>query len=637
MLRSLKSRLGLIFLAFALIVLTSVGATTWGLEAQRQDALVINLAGRQRMLIQTMSRLALELQDHPAETVRSALQEAESAFGQTLTALRDGGLAPYLPDAAELPGTRDAAIRSALDDMERGWTDFHATLDALIELPPESTSFNVALTDANQQSTVLLQQADLVVRLFQSEAAEKITFLRLIQIGFLLSALALLIAGGVLVHRSLLRPLSELRQAADRLGQQDLAGQVNVAGPEEIASLAGAFEAMRASLQSAQGELIQLNESLERRVAQRTLELEALHEVSREISSQLDLEKVLESITDKARLLLSADVASLCLLEQGANWLNLQALSGEGGAVIGSRVGAQDDFVGSVLSSRRASVCPAGGNPGGCQILSRRYRASHLAAPLRIGERVIGALCVGSQREASFGPEAAETLTKLAASAAVALENARLYTQAEKVAALEERSRIAAEIHDGLGQTLSYLGLMLDQAADLMAGGQAGLAIQRLRHTRERVDQATREVRQAISQLMTSVEANLDLSKALERTVRELAGQNAVQVDWRNELDAPPRCSREMIEQVARVVGEALNNAIHHAGARRILVSICESVSGYQVSVQDDGRGFDPDRPGKDGHFGLQIMRARAAHINGALRIDSIPARGTTVTLEWEK
>ncbi len=91
------------------------------------------------------------------------------------------------------------------------------------------------------------------------------------------------------------------------------------------------------------------------------------------------------------------------------------------------------------------------------------YRTSHIAAPLKIEQQVIGALCVGSKSQNEFSEEATNALTKLANVAAVALQNARLYNQAERLATSEERQRIAAEMHDGLAQTLSYTKLIVNQ------------------------------------------------------------------------------------------------------------------------------------------------------------------------------
>jgi nitrate/nitrite-specific signal transduction histidine kinase len=638
MLQSLRARLGLILFAFALIVLTSVAATYWGLEAQRQDALVINLAGRQRMLVEQMARLALEMRDNPSARFTGSLRDSEQVFDQSLNALRDGGEAPYLPDSSvRLPETRSPEIRAALDELAHIWTGYRASLNALVDLEPGTPAFDESLSASGAQSTALLQEADRIVRLYQDEASGKISLLRFIQAGFLICALALLAAGAWLTRKSLLDPLQALRQATDRLGQNNLSTPIEVDAPQEIDSLAEAFDAMRINLLSAQSELVQMNASLEKRVAQRTRELEALYGVSREITSHLDLQTVLASITEKARSLLSADVASLCLLDDDYRWLDLQGISGASEAVVGVRATAEAGFAGQVLAGQKALACSSEKDAHGCKLLSPMFRASHLAAPLRIGERVIGAICVGSRRGAAFNGEDEETLAKLASTAAVALENARLYQQAERVAALEERGRIAAEIHDGLGQTLSYLGLMMDQAMEWVSEGQEALAIQRLQHARQQINLATREVRRSVNQLMDTATAPSDLCTTLEDSIRDLADQHNLQVEWHNGLVSTPACTRETIEQVSRVVGEALTNAARHARASRVLVSLCEQDAGYRVVVEDNGAGFIPSQVDTSGHFGLQIMQARAAHIHGELTVESAPGQGTSVTLEWQR
>lgn len=176
-----------------------------------------------------------------------------------------------------------------------------------------------------------------------------------------------------------------------------------------------------------------MNESLEERVAQRTRELETLNEVSREISSRLELQQVLNSVTEKARALLGGEVASLCLVDESRHWLKLQAMSGPPEAVEGQVVAASGGLVGEVLTSTQAMRCGVGDCENGCRMLAQGYRLSHLAAPLRMGERVIGALCVGSAAQGQFTEEAGGMLTKLANVAAIALENARLYAQAERL------------------------------------------------------------------------------------------------------------------------------------------------------------------------------------------------------------
>ena len=635
MLKSLQGRLTLLFVAFALLVLVSVSATIWGVETQRQDALVINLAGRQRMLTQQMARLAFE-SGEGEDFTNAALQDIEQTFDQTLRALLDGGEAPYLADTpATLSPTRDPGIRSALSDVALTWSGFRALLDELQQTPRGDPSFAITLQSIQEKSSALAAQADDVVRLYEADSVSKMNRLRVIQIGFFLCALILLGAGVWITRRSALTPLRQLARAANRLGGNDLETAIQPEGPEEMRSLAQSFESMRVRLRSSRQELVELNESLEERVAQRTRELETLNEVSREISSRLELQQVLDSVTEKARALLGGEVASLCLVDENRHWMKLQAVSGPPGAVSGQAVRADEDLAQAVLAGDQALICGVGACRGGCRMLSEPYRASHLAAPLRIGERVIGALCIGSAAQDRFAGESAGMLTKLANAAAIALENARLYAQAERVATLEERHRVAAEMHDGLGQTLSYLGLMTDQVVDFLSDGKDEDALQRLQKTRETIGKATSEVRRAINSLMDETSASLDLCARLRELVDEFASQHDLKAAWQSDVESAPDCSRETAEQVLNITREALKNVARHAKAKHVAVRLGRMNGHYFVMVEDDGRGFDPSAPEPSGHFGLRIMQARAAHIGGQIEIVSRRGEGTRLELRW--
>lgn len=634
MLKSLQARLTLLFTAFTLLVLISVGAMMWGSETQRQDALLINLAGRQRMLAQQMGRLAFEAGSGENIT-NAALQEAEQIFDQTLHALRDGGNAPYLSDTTvTLPVTRDREIRSVLDETTLAWSDFRALLDELQETPREDPSFATILQSVEEKSSALVERADAVVRLYEADAIAKVNRLRAMQFGFLVAALILLGAGAWITRKSALEPLKELSRAANRLGENDLETPVQVEGPDEMRRLSESFDSMRQSLRASRSELLELMSTLEERVAQRTRELDALNEVSREIASQLDVKFVLKSVTDKARALLDGDSAMLCLLDDGRQYLLLKSVSGIPAIETTERM-STINRASAVLTSRQALICGDAECVGGCGLLSNSHAASHVVAPLRIGDKVIGALCVSSSQLDRFSKESADVVTKLANTAAIALQNAQLYAQAEKVAALEERNRMAAEMHDGLGQMLSYLGLMTDQTMELLSAGQEEIALERLHKTRETIEKATVEVRRAINSLMDEPPSEFDLSERLKSEVDTFAGETRLHVAW--SAESSPRCSREAAEQVLNVAREALKNVARHAEANHVSVRLGQENGHYFVAVEDDGKGFDTSQPEPSGHFGLQIIQARAAHIGGHVEIESERGRGTRVTLTWSE
>lgn len=634
MLKRLQVQLIILFTAFVLLVIVSVGATYWGVQTLQQDSLTVNLLGRQRMLAQQMTRLALQLHNGDKLTL-AALQESEQMFSQTLSAMQNGGAAPYLANSyITLPPTRDPQLLAALAEEKTSWDAFRSILETIISSTPASSSI-ILQTSLEAQSDDLVQKADAVVHLYEATSTAKANRLRAIQIIFLACALILLAIGAWITRRSLLKPLQDLGLAAKRLGENDLDSQVQVNGPTEMRALSQAFDEMRSRLYTAREELIQSNATLELRVTQRTQELETLNEASREISSRLDIQQVLNSVTEMARTLLGGEVASLCLVDTNQHWMKLKAISGPQHAVVGKTMRADDVFTNAVLAGDQAMICGLGSCRGGCRMLSDEYRTSHLAAPLRLGNHVIGALCVGSPSKNQFAAESADILTKLANVAAIALENVRLFAQAERVATLKERRHIAAEMHDGLGQTLSYLGLMTDQVVEFLSDGKESSALQRLHKTRETISKATSDVRRAINSLMDETPTNKDLCIRLRDTLDEIASQHDLESVWRSDADSAPECSPQTAEQVYNIAREALVNAARHANAKMVSVQVGRSDGNYFVTIEDNGQGFDTTQPAPGGHFGLQIMQARAKHIGGMIELQSISGHGTRIMLMW--
>ena len=636
--QSIQGRLGILFLVFVLLVTLSVAVTFWGIEAQKQDAVIINLAGRQRMLIQQITRLAGDLPADETQQTAIELQSAVYTFEETLSAFELGGLAPYLPDETidvSVNGSTD--IQAQLVTVRTLWENYRNVLTPLINPEQNAADFAFGLAQVESIAPELISEADSTVRLFENAATQKVNRLRSVQIVFFVSALVLLGIGAWLTRAAILEPLGSLRQAAERIGTGDMETPVNVQGLHETQILSQTLESMRGQLKSSQESSKAWAETLEQRVHQRTRELEALYEVSRDISSRLDVEEVLGSVTEKAQELLQAESATLCMLDGSAKFLSVGAHSGPADAVIDNQMNSASPLALQVLSGDSAKTCGDGECGGFCHVLAPPFRSSHLAAPLRIGDRVIGALCVGSSQVNAFSEDERLLLTKLANSAAIALENARLYAQAERVAALEERHRIAADMHDGLGQTLSYLGLSVDKISDSVENDHSSDAISRLERARGIIDQATEDVRNAITTLLEEPTSPRSLQTQLDELANNLSPRIRTSFQYSSAIDIPVQLESDTTEQILRVVGEAIQNAERHANGSNIEMSLAQNNGDYVITVEDDGKGFDPNHSPDDGrqHFGLQIMQARANRLGGELNIASVKGQGTQVILKW--
>lgn len=209
--------------------------------------------------------------------------------------------------------------------------------------------------------------------------------------------------------------------------------------------------------------------------------------------------------------------------------------------------------------------------------------------------------------------------------------------QLERAAVLEERQRIAAEMHDGLAQTLSTMGLKTGQAADMLQAGRTDEVLDEFDEMQDIIALAVSDVRRSIASLQQSPKPKQSIQDALGKIISETGlrdNESAVSLSTINEpifLDADDQ------QQVLRVVQEALLNACRHAQANHIEIYFQRTSGGYQVTVDDDGIGFDPEEVARfnGNHFGLSIMRARAARIDGQLQVHSRQPGGTSIQLSW--
>ncbi|MFQ5857845.1 MAG: type IV pili methyl-accepting chemotaxis transducer N-terminal domain-containing protein [Anaerolineae bacterium] len=218
MLSNLRARMVVLLLGFLLLVTGSVVATFLGLRATARDALVINLAGRQRMLIQQMTKVALQIEKGRGEERILALQEAARDFDQTLWALTNGDHAPYLSGrTVDLPATQSPDILAKLHQLRRTWNTFRGYLDVIIAADPNSPDSMAAVQGVERLSPRLVQQADDVVRLYEAASTQKVARLRWIQIVFFASTLALLAMDSLLIQRFVVEPLRVLGSAAERI------------------------------------------------------------------------------------------------------------------------------------------------------------------------------------------------------------------------------------------------------------------------------------------------------------------------------------------------------------------------------------------------------------------------------------
>ena len=206
--------------------------------------------------------------------------------------------------------------------------------------------------------------------------------------------------------------------------------------------------------------------------------------------------------------------------------------------------------------------------------------------------------------------------------------------QAQFGAVLAERTRIAREIHDNLAQEMSGISVQLEVVARTMPAG-AEAATAHLDNARRQVRHGIAEARRYVWDLRSPALENNDLTSALSETARRLTNETAIQAQV--EVNGTFRPLARLVEDnLLRIGQEAMNNAVKHAEAKQIFVNLIFDVRRVQLSVRDDGRGFDNQVAGNGqaGHFGLIGMRERAEQIGGTLSVHSTAGGGTEVVAD---
>ncbi len=371
-------------------------------------------------------------------------------------------------------------------------------------------------------------------------------------------------------------------------------------------------------------------------------ELAMLHQVSVFLSSTLEPEEVHEHIVEQSANLLGCQAALLFRWDdEKQQAIGAAAYGTDGMPVNDLRLRIEEcPLLAEVLSGRGSTpIVDAVEDPsipeGWRESLGIR---SLLCTPVWGSERPLAVLfMVERTGPRKWRPGEIELVESFVNRAAIALENAYLHKRLEWAAALEERQRIAAEMHDGLAQTLSYLTLRSYQATELIEEGHIDEALAEHTNIQDAISQASTEVRRSIASLQESPPPRKPFQEWLTEIVRESERAGDAQVELDLQAEAPLFLPPDHLEQVTKVLQEALVNVKNHAAANQVSISLATDDGEVQLAVQDDGRGFDPEMLPHDGreHFGLSIMRARAARIGGQIDIRSAPGEGTRLVLRW--
>jgi signal transduction histidine kinase len=368
-----------------------------------------------------------------------------------------------------------------------------------------------------------------------------------------------------------------------------------------------------------------------------TAALQAMSDAVLAIASERSVEGVLQRIVDVARGLAGARYAALGVPDGEGNFAQFvtAGMTPELVAAMGP-LPRTHGLLGAMLEADAPYRTPdIRRDPRfrGWWPSQHPQMASFLGVPIVSRDEVIGAFYLTDKEGAeTFGDEDEDLIVMLAAHAAVAIENARLYERGRELSAIEERNRLARDLHDSVAQKLFGIVLAAQSAATLLdrSAEDARGQVERL------VDLAQEtmvELRSLVFQLRPAAIESDGLASALTKHVEVLRRVHRLHIDL--DASGTVRLRPGIDEEVFKIAQEALQNALRHAGAERLEVRLREDGGALALRVSDDGVGFDPAAPARRSRsLGLTSMEERAAALGATLRIDSAPGAGTTISLE---
>ncbi len=366
--------------------------------------------------------------------------------------------------------------------------------------------------------------------------------------------------------------------------------------------------------------------------------LRAVSDAVLSVAAERSVEEVLQRLVESAREL------------AGARYAALGTPDGEGGFSRFLTAGMSDDLVAALGPLPRTH-----GMLGAMLETTQSFRTSDihddprfrgwwpkghpdmrsfLGVPISTREGVIGAFYLTEKTGASaseFTGEDRRLIELLAAHAAIAITNARLYEQSRELSILSERNRLALELHDAVSQKLFSL-VLTAEAAETLAGRDALAAGEQVAKLKALAQEALDELRALIFELRPPDLERDGLCGVLRKHVDVLRQRQSGQItlELEDELARDPDRDAEIL----RIAQEALQNALRHAEARHVSVRLRADDGELRLEVEDDGVGFDPSDPElRSRRLGLTSMEERAARLRGRLEIDSTRGVGTTVRL----
>lgn len=392
-------------------------------------------------------------------------------------------------------------------------------------------------------------------------------------------------------------------------------------------------------------ERAQAYQNLEQAVGDRTRELSTVLEISQRIASTLELEPLLNLILDQIASIIPYSGAAIYTLEENSR-LKVAAYQLPNLPHLAPSLSLPLEHAGRfrpVVTEKRVIIIEdVRGEPplaqahksAGLAVPTALFQHSHswIGIPLLLRGEVMGLLSLTHEQPGYY----TETHTRLAQAVshqiAVAIENARLYEQAQDLATLGERNRIARELHDSVTQLLYGISLLSTAASHSANKGNVHQAQENLTEIKDNALQALQEMRLLILELNPPLLQKHGLAAALKASLESIESRAGLETEL--HTDGVERLPRAIEPDVYRIAMEALNNLVRYARAKKVTVDLQTRSDWIILDIRDNGVGFDIERVRDGGGMGIHNMEQRAKRLGGRLEISSRPGEGTRIKAE---
>jgi signal transduction histidine kinase len=434
------------------------------------------------------------------------------------------------------------------------------------------------------------------------------------------------------VAKTVTKPISALTESSKILAKGNFEHRVDVKAGGEFDELASQFNLMAAELKDSYADLERKVEERTRNEHRKTEHLQSINEIGQKISSILNVEDLFPFVVNSLNLTFHYNV-HIFLIDTKSNSILLKygVREYDRPVPIGLRVEETEGLVSYAARIKKPMLSNNITDEGQPGFRKNSKTKSEIAVPIAAGGQLLGIINIESEQPNAFDEVDLFTVKKVADQLAIALINAKLYQQKHHAGVMEERNRLAREIHDNLAQ--GFIGIILQlEGADQVLYSDLSKVQEHLNKAKELARESLNEARRSVRALRPQTLEKYSLVQGFHLEVRNFIRDTGIetQLNINGERES---LNPEMENALYLILRESLINIRKHAQASLVEVNLNVGIKEVELDIKDNGQGFTFEDI-KDQSFGLTSMKERAGLLGGSLKVITERGKGTLITVK---